>query len=84
MTRRARSGEHVMGGTLSLDEALWLHIRNAAIAGRQDGERGRLAPGLGADLVRLPRQVLESNEARLAGARLQTMKAGTWVGGLIE
>jgi len=72
-TRRTGSGNVLNSGeSVTYDDWLRAYTAGAAYAGRQDGERGRIAPGLRADFVVLDGPLDPENPPRVAE---------TWIGG---
>ena len=61
-----------LGESVTYDDWLRAYTAGAAYAGRQDGERGRIAPGLRADFVVLDGPLDPENPPRVAE---------TWIGG---
>ena len=81
LVRRSSSGRRVPGKLLNLEAALALHTCSAAIAGGQAASLGRLSKGETANLVRLPRALLEPVIRQTTAGKLRAMRAGAWVEG---
>jgi hypothetical protein len=78
VTRRT-SGGHVIGAdeALTLEEALSAYTENGARAGFVENERGRLAPGMTADIAILDRDILSGPTEDLLDTSVEaTLTAG--------
>lgn len=73
----AAVGHKTPGSGVDPDSALLMFTRWAAVAGRQETERGSIAPGLRADLVLVPADPRGEDPAQLSEMPVMT----TWVGG---
>ncbi len=80
VTRQTSSG-HVIGAdqALSLDEALSAYTENGAYAGFAENSRGRLAPGMAADIAIVDRDIIERPNEEL----LETQVDGTLMDGAV-
>jgi predicted amidohydrolase YtcJ len=79
---RQTSGGHVIGAdeALTLEEALSAYTENGARAGFAENERGRLAPGMTADIAIVDRDILGGPSENLLETGVDaTLMAGDFV-----
>ncbi len=79
---RQTSGGHIIGAdeTLSLEEALSAYTENGSHAGFVENERGRLAPGMTADIAVVDRDMLSRPTEELLETNVDaTLMAGEFV-----